>query len=450
MDLPFDRPEIYKYLESNFTAENFVKNWYLRTITTEISVGTPNETYKADILDNYTRLELGNHPRFQKEVNNKYYPTISTSFKESSPLTVYKNWEKITISGDIIDNFHLKFSDNLNSKKYKIKDYPIEFRFRIEYIDNVTKNKEDIHPMELTNFTNAFILGLQISSEYETNKKNLIQSLKAADIIDSYDFSFEFYNNPKIDMKSEEDEVGRLVFGKFEQLYKKEKYQEDYLKTTKLLNDYRDIKYLIYMSEIYLEKKEENYRKVIQTDDQVEFVFDSNLFNAPYFYRDEIAKQFFEKYEDGKMCEYQAGDGVDRSGTNTFYVYVCDKELVSKHKDDFPVLKFYSKDLDFTFEFGYDDLFREYLGKVYFLVLFPKGKYHWRDWEVGKIFLKKYKLFFNVDQKLLKFYSGPIKYPKKESKAKKAFKIIGEIILVCILVVVAYYIGKKINQRRKL
>ena len=57
-----------------------------------------------------------------EEVNNKYYPTISTSFKESTPLTVYKNWEKITISGDIIDNFHLKFSDNLNSKKYKIKD----------------------------------------------------------------------------------------------------------------------------------------------------------------------------------------------------------------------------------------------------------------------------------------------------------------------------------------
>ena len=81
------------------------------------------------------------------------------------------------------------------------------------------------------------------------------------------------------------------------------------------------------------------------------------------------------------------------------------------------------------------------------MVIFPCQEA--TKWYFGSIFLKKYHLYWNPDQKMVKFYYD---YSIKENKSKFliVFRIIGEILLIILLVIISFYFGKKMNTKRKL
>ena len=77
-------------------------------------------------------------------------------------------------------------------------------------------------------------------------------------------------------------------------------------------------------------------------------------------------------------------------------------------------------------------------------------------WKIGKPFLRKYQLTFDIDSKSVIFYDQSIKPSKQNNNNNSDNKIliivltsVGGLIIICGLIFGAYYLGKKINSSRK-
>ena len=98
------------------------------------------------------------------------------------------------------------------------------------------------------------------------------------------------------------------------------------------------------------------------------------------------------------------------------------------------------------FDFGYKELFKEKNDKLYFLIYFNTTK-DFERFSFGKIFMKKYILTFNYDNKTIGFYNADI---ENKSKSHNIGLIISIIIGFILFFIAGYYVGKKrYEQRRK-
>ena len=109
--------------------------------------------------------------------------------------------------------------------------------------------------------------------------------------------------------------------------------------------------------------------------------------------------------------------------------------------------------LESNFVFDYNDLFFYKDDLVYFLILFREIDIN--SFRIGEIFLKKYKLVFNHDSKMIGFYSN-INDNKIENKNIIKDKggsnfsltnILLIIILVCILILGLFFFKRRLNRK---
>ncbi|MCQ2816227.1 MAG: hypothetical protein MJ252_03065 [archaeon] len=456
IDLPFTDTRISQYLPKDFTSYDYADSWYRDSIFSEVSVSNPPQKIISEFGQKAMKVSLVCNDLFQSP-NNKNYFKISNTYKNITGIKSLLDQGKVLIRGEIEDIFHFSVTDDLTKKSYDTKDLKIKFEVDIQY-DNSSLTSADQIILKDINKTFDFELGILISSNYDSQAYNFIKLLKTNDLIDSYDFTVEFYkDNSLIDYNSPEDEIGRLIIGKVEQLYNKEKNYEDNIKVTKLIPDGEIINYRIIMSEIFMQNSHNSKYsdRIVNLEEhqEIEFIFDQNLIQGSRAYSEIIRKDFFDllKEEDSNepICT-QRFPSIRIGGTRkTYEVIECSKSIY-KYKDEFPLLKFYQFELDYTFEFTFDDLFREINNKVFFLVIFPA--YTDDIWSLGKIFLKKYQLIFNLDSKLLKFYNREEEIQKEERKSEfwTAVKVAVEIILVVVIGFSAFHFGRKINKKMKL
>ena len=115
-------------------------------------------------------------------------------------------------------------------------------------------------------------------------------------------------------------------------------------------------------------------------------------------YRQYLLKEFMREQINKNMC-YEVNF--------TFYIsYYCKKDVdISKIKN----LYINSKELDFTFELNYKDLFYQNEdGNNYFLIIFnnvDEEEEHSEFWSFGEPLIKKYNLIFNPDSKQIGIYA---------------------------------------------
>ena len=116
-----------------------------------------------------------------------------------------------------------------------------------------------------------------------------------------------------------------------------------------------------------------------------------------------------------------------------FDYFICD---INEKIDDFPIKNFNHKELNYSFEFNYQDLFLKVNNKFYFLIIFKdiKDKY----WKIGKPFFKKYQLIFESDRKLIGFYTGKIK-----SKINFNWFIVFILFIILIILIIFMIIRYK-------
>ena len=136
-----------------------------------------------------------------------------------------------------------------------------------------------------------------------------------------------------------------------------------------------------------------------------------------------------------------------------YYVYYCDNNVdFSKMKN----LYFYNKDLNYTFEFTYKDLFyyNELDKRYYFLIIFEINTGNNR-WLIGEFFFKKYQLIFNQEKKKIGLYVGKSDNNNDQEEtwlSKNKWYIILIVFLVILIIIISIisYLYIKSKQKRKI
>ena len=102
-----------------------------------------------------------------------------------------------------------------------------------------------------------------------------------------------------------------------------------------------------------------------------------------------------------------------------------------------------SKELDFTFELNYKDLFYQNEdGNNYFLIIFnnvDEEEEHSEFWSFGEPLIKKYNLIFNPDSKQIGIYAKLSDFDNKEETFWEKYK--WYIILVIALTIILVGLG---------
>ena len=114
----------------------------------------------------------------------------------------------------------------------------------------------------------------------------------------------------------------------------------------------------------------------------------------------------------------------------------------------FPPLQFLHKEMNYTFELTYEDLFIEKYDKLILLIFFKDRGITWR---LGKPFLKKYAFIMNQDDRVVKFYEKH-GYQKDDGDGNRKMFILTLSLIavgVIILIVFGIFIGKYLFKKKK-
>ena len=253
-------------------------------------------------------------------------------------------------------------------------------------------------------------IGLTLCPDIELRNLCFIQKLKDDNITKSYVFSIK-YNN---------DNEGEFIIGDYPHNFISNYLEENFRFTRieigiglkwKITVD--DIKYNNY----YLKEKIIEFQinlNIIYAPEEFKNLIDENLFN------EKINKSCFKGFSDLFKYEF----------------YYCNSSNI---KNNFSKVFFINRELNTTFELGYNDLFIEKNNIFYFLIGFRKGD---KNWILGKPFFKKYQIIFDSEKKIIGLYN--IKNNK--------FPIIPLIVilfLIIIIIIQILYYKKNLNKKRK-
>ena len=379
---------------------------------------TPEQTTKQEYYkyfhDNtiYTILELG-------------WPSQKIVAKlnfDEYPFFIYYN------RCEIESNFDLNISKTFNkipfqhlSTDISVYTYLVDDSFYFSQKDS-TKMTYLFAPVNLDSFEQSIEklpytcanIGLKIPNpDMKSYNYNFIRELKLLNVINDYTIFIE-YNKDK-------DDEGYLIIGIEPHKYNENKYKYSQLTEINTVQYDRNLYWQLKFNEIYFnlmdEKKES--QKINITKVNVGLNHNLNIIIAPVEYMDYIEKGFFNK----KNCKRNRLE-------NNFYNFDCSSLDDIK---DFPTIYFFHRTLGYTFEISYKDVFIKYNDRYICQIWIDMGV---RDnWRMGKPFLKKYFFSYNVDKKIIGFYSmEPIEEKKMEESNDSDVLY---IILICFLLLSA-------------
>ena len=111
--------------------------------------------------------------------------------------------------------------------------------------------------------------------------------------------------------------------------------------------------------------------------------------------------------------------------------------------ENFKLIFFHSKQLNYTFELNYNDLFL-YRNEFYYFLIYFKVNLGDTRWFLGQIFLKKYLIVFDQEKAFLGYYYNNNNNKNYNISYFKIFPVLLNIILIIILI----HLFKK-KQRKK-
>ena len=182
--------------------------------------------------------------------------------------------------------------------------------------------------------------------------------------------------------------------------------------------------------------------------------------NFPHF-----NNSFFMDYFNKGICIINLYDNNPELKISEKYnVIECDKEKFGKNDlIQFPKLYIYIGDYyqNKKFSLDYNDLFTETKYKYFFNIIFDKNPSS--KIKLGKIFLKKYPINFNLDSKMIEIYNGYYQEDieennKNENDIKKNNNANNITIYLYIIIIffaititgiLGYFLGKYLNKIRK-
>ena len=375
--------------------QDYLSRIYTTHLYTNFIIGSNKEEIKA--LINMTQIGF-----FIYE--NAYNYNSSSSFKQEYKIKSFykKDYEEGYLSNDTL--CLIPYINKIDINNINIKNCNNFDKVNFSLLKSEQKN------MEINIYKKYGIIGLQENDNQDEYIMPLfIKSLKNTDMINSHTFSFHFINNTKTG-----ENEGYILLGD-------EEFDEDngILKRT-ISNPKNGQIYwnLIFKNVIIgIDNNNDNNLKKFQIKDA------QLIANMPYIigvneYKNYMRAYFFEDLLSKDICIFKNVLIDEDYGT-----YVCDSKselFIEKYNNQFPKLYFEHDDLNKTFILDQYDLFTyNHINKsdknIYFLVFFPNknqpyinpefpGRAPIIRWKLGIPFLKKYKLTFNADNRIINYY----------------------------------------------
>ena len=285
------------------------------------------------------------------------------------------------------------------------------------------------------NYKFGAVLGLAISWK---GFRSFIYSLKYGGVIDSYTWTLQF--------NSLND--GFLIIGNEPHIYNNSFYDENKLKYTKI---YKESNLFSWCFEI---------NKIFSGNDLINLnINDKNIqlgiirpeiggIIAPWEYYENIKINYFGKYINNNICKEKGIFEKNISNNDyyneekiEYYKIECLKEKFNDlDMNNLPVLKIMNIPLNYSFCFSGNDLFLKENDEYIFQVYISNISY----WYLGRLFLYKYQLIFNEDNKLIGFYTGK-KEIDETNKNNNFFKVSLIVIISLFGIFLFFVFYKKIK-----
>ena len=396
---------IYSLLTLNFkrnltkdlSPDNLMANLYKNDIYTYFDIGTPKQKIPISIkLQTYSFYIISSE---SKKSLKTFSPNDSNTFYSSNNI----------VKNIMNEDFNFAF-----------------FSSDIISLSNINK-KNNFSFLLVTNISNTEIcegggIGLNIKSNSANIEKiNFIKELKELNLISSHIFTIKYKN----------DKEGELIIGKIPHEYDEERYKNEFFQFSKIPIYSYDYQWGLYFDKIQYDNIELNKR----INQFLIFEIELGVIISNYEYKNFIEKNFFGKYINENKCF------IGNFGKDGYQYFYCNDNVdISLMKN----LTFYNKELNYTFELNYKDLFYNFKGKNYYLVVFPW--YMAFQWRIGLPFFKKYQLIFDSEKKIIGIYERIF---EKKTNYFKFWKNNLIIFLIIVIVFLIYYIIKNIKNKNR-
>lgn len=443
-----------------YKIDDFLNDYIIKDFYTTIDIGTPPQTLFAIIThdshllslssDEYVPANFDESENDNLIVDKEYIPSLSSSFKKVKNIKLFSKTNKT--HSIINESILLSDTSNLNGDEKKIKVEDIKFVFE--------EDKEE---------KKHAIIGLN----YDTSNKEIpyiVNELKRLNIISNYNWFFKFISKTE----------GLFIIGNLPDNYENNKKIFNSIAYTPVLSasagDY-SYPWSFHFNKIYFNS--ENSKIIISQitkcslDPNLGFIIVSSKYKKlilDYYFNDLIENNICQ-LEKTELTKYNKSEVF--FGTNGIYeFFTCDKNAFVNEKNNykkaFVSLLFDLPKFNYTFELDGNDLFIEINDKYYFLVAFPENKDEtlYIPCFLGLPFYQKFRLVFNFDSKTIGFYNNYLNIDIEEDNennknqnhtdittnktdTNKYLRIIIEIVVCLVLIIIAFFVGKKINEQRK-
>ena len=372
-----------------------------------------NKSYPENLLQNdlEVTIQIGTPPQsIDMNLRSRIYTFFVASSELNLPYTLFNDKESSTLVK--ISKRETNFTNMDYSKGWKISESI--------YIDG--KEYKDVTLMLGTDlaYKESGALGLRLINSHEnSNDLSFIYQMKKLANLDSYSFT----------LKYKTDEEGELIIGAYPHAYDN-KFKENNFFYSKAGNNKNGVNWVLNFDVIRYNNKSLSFgtKKGLVN---IEF----GLIQAPNRYKNYFKTNFY-----GDRCEEKFN-----AQRNVTIVHCNSGFDITSFKD----ITFELKDIETEFVLTYKDLFIKHNNEYIFGIVFDEDV-EAKDptWILGKPFMKKYELVYDLDRKIIGLY----KEGKINNEGKNGVNIVFVILLVILIIVVIgllYFIINYIKKPKK-
>ena len=398
-------------------------------IYTDLLMGTPPQKVTLFIEPNESVFQF---KKISLQYNSHKFNTSFISKIEENTFSLFNSNKSSSYKGYYSDNFIFTTYEN---KTIEVSD----FQFTV-YLNN--RN-------EIKSYGIIGLFTMITPSSIFRDLFPFINQLKDKNIIDDYVFTFLYNNNNNL--FEEKINLGKILIGESPYIFNEKIFKKD---DEIKIYSYSSTHWSLMIDEIKFIYNKEKY---IENHIEIQFDFFSKFIKGSKNYKEIIQKIFFDELIKENLCTKEIIS--ENKYTYKYEIYSCNKTTIIKEKIiNFPSLYLTIKSDNLYFIFTYNDLFKDFGDKLYFMIIFPIDGFNSRSdqWLIGEIFLNKFIPTFNLEAKSISFFKTQInkannfKEGKNRNSMKNVIRILIEIFMGIIILIFAYLIYRKYRKSRKI
>ena len=418
-----DSPE---YNGTHFAIDNFNTKLY-----TQMKIGNPFQKVKVLLSSETCAFKIGKskHCIYDDEYLSFYNRNKSSDFT-FTPLYSMTDQECYDEQGSTAEDTIYAYTDIKLENESQFKRVGF-------YLGSDTNDKL------------CGIIGLEMDNIICQRIYNIIKHSKSKEYIDNYKFMLKYKNI---------NEGLFIIGGELKDVV--ENYDERKNFLTKLTTRAGIYKWGVEITKIILGEKNDTIDYNLPSEINNDLTF---IVAGPQYFK-HINESFFIEYFNKGICTINLYDNNPELRLSEKYnVIECIKDKFGKNDvSKFPNFHIYIGDYykEKKFTLDYNDLFTENHYKYFFNIIFDKQPTS--KIKLGKIFLKKYLVNFNLDSRMIEIYDeNPQNYiddnnqkGKDENKndninSNMYIYIIIALFAIIITGIAGYFLGKYLNKIRK-